>query len=254
MAYGIHKYGVQVACGDIDGDGVSEVLTGPGPGAVFGPHIRGWKYLSDTFNPLPQVNFMAYGTGKFGAKPAAGDIDGDLFFEILTAPGPGAVFAPHIRGWNYDARDLEPMSDINFFAYGTRKWGANVSTGDIDGDAFAEILTGAGPGAVFGPHVRGWNYDDTVLAALSKVSYFAYGTRKMGVQVAAGDLDLDGFAEIISGPGPGNMFGPHVRGWNYDNQEISLSSANFFAYNSSLYRFGVNISAVSSRAFPTLPF
>ena len=29
----------------------------------------------------------------------------------------------------------------------------------MDGDALHEIISGAGPGAVFGPHVRGWNVD-----------------------------------------------------------------------------------------------
>jgi hypothetical protein len=169
--------------------------------------------------------------------------------EILTAPGPGAVFGPHIRGWDYDNDRIQAISAVSFFAYGTRKWGANAGAGDIDGDGFDEILTGPGPGAIFGPHIRGWNFDGSNLSAMTDVSFFAYGTRKMGARVAAGDIDLDGFSEILSGPGPGAMFGAHVRAWNYDNDEISSGAANFFAYDSSAYRFGVNVSTVSTRGY-----
>jgi hypothetical protein len=249
MAYGIQKYGCVVACGDLSGDGIAEVLTGPGPGDVFGPHVRGWTYSEETFSPLAAVSFLAYGTKKFGVKPSRGDVDGDGFMEILTGPGPGAVFGPHVRGWNYDNDQVRAMSSVSFFAYGTRKWGANAAAGDIDGDGYDEILTGPGPGAVFGPHIRGWNYDNDQIQAMSGVSFFAYGTRKMGTKVAGGDIDFDGFYEILSGPGPGAMFGANVRSWQYDNDAITPGAANFFAYDSSAYRYGVNVSTVSTRGY-----
>ena len=36
------------------------------------------------------------------------------------------------------------MGNLSFLAYGTLKFGVNVTCGDIDGDGFDEILTGAG--------------------------------------------------------------------------------------------------------------
>ncbi len=233
-AYGIDHYGVNVACGDLDGSGSDSVITGPGPGDVFGPHVRGFN---PDGTPLSTVNFFAYGTLRYGVNVAAGDIDGDGMDEIVTGAGPGAVFGPHVRGWNVDGGTSTSMNAVSYFAYGTPKYGVNVACGDIDGDGFDEIVTGAGPGSVYGPHVRGWNHDGgSGTSADPAVSYFAYGTLMWGVNVACGDIDGDGIDEIITGPGPGAVFGPHVRGWDYDGGTVAaLAGVSFMAYPDALY-------------------
>ena len=243
ITYNVPRFGVNVACGNIDGDGFDEIITGPGPAIEFGPHVRAWK--ADRA-PVVGVNFLAYGTHRYGVNVAAGDIDGDGIDEIVTGAGPGAVFGPHVRGWNVDGGTAGPIPGVSFLAYGTHKWGVNVACGDVDGDGFAEIVTGAGPGAVFGPHVRAWNFDGSGnTASIPAVSFMAYGTHKYGVNVACGDLDGDGFDEIITGPGPGSSFAAHIRGWNYDGEEVNpMAGVNFVAYPSA--RYGANVSAADT--------
>jgi hypothetical protein len=150
------------------------VLAGLGPGetntstVVASQELNwfSWAYGYGTMSYFP-----AYGVDKYGLNPAAGDIDGDTFDEIITGPGPGAVFGPHIRGFEFHG---DPVPGVSFFAYGTLKYGANVACGDIDGDGYDEIITGAGPGAVFGPHVRAWDFDDSgTVTAKADVSFFA---------------------------------------------------------------------------------
>jgi hypothetical protein len=171
---------------------------------------------------IRSVNFLAYGTKKYGTKVSAGDVDGDGVDEIITGPGPGAVFGPHVRGWNYDGDAITSIGGVSYFAYGTRKWGVNVNTGDLDNDGYAEILTGAGPAAIFGPHVRGWNHDGGgSTTSINTINFFAYGTKKYGVKVAAGNLDDDGFAEIVVAPGPGVVFGPTVKAYNFDGTAVN---------------------------------
>jgi hypothetical protein len=241
-AYGAPNHGVNVATGDVTGDYYDEIITGAGPGEIYGPHVRGFAVDG---TPLPGLNFMAYGTEKHGVNVTAGDLDADGFDEVVTGAGPGAVFGPHVRGWNYDnAYAVTAMAGVNYFSYGTPKWGVNVSCGDIDGDGYDEIVTGAGPGAVYGPHVRGWNYDAEAIDPIPGFSFFAYGTLKYGVNVTCGDVDGDGIDEIVTGPGPGAVFGTHVRGWDWDGQAVAeLPGLNFFAWAHGLASYGAEVFA-----------
>jgi len=249
-AYGATSYGVNVAAGDLDGDGRDEILTGAGPGEVYGPHVRGFTFdaTSHSVEPLPGVSFLAYGTPRWGVNVATGDLDGDGRDEIITGAGPGAVFGPHVRGFEYDSVTpaVTPMAGVNFFAYGTLRWGVNVATGDLDGDGRDEIITGAGPGPVFGPHVRGFTYDplSAITTPLAGVNFFAYGTPRWGVVVTAGDVDGDGIDEIITAPGPSSTFASHIRGWNYDGAELTpIPGFNFFAWPPEQFRYGARISS-----------
>jgi hypothetical protein len=224
LAYGTNKYGVKVATGDVDGDGRDEIITGAGPGAVFGPHVRGWSWDSEPGTAaIPGISFFAYGTLKWGVNVACGDIDGDGRDEIVTGAGPGAVFGPHVRGWDYDGGEVTPMPAVSYFAFETPCWGVNVGCGDIDGDGIDEIITGAGPGPEFGAHVRVWNYDGTVVAQVPGASWFAYNTANFhyGAVVSAADVDGDGLDEILTMPGPGPSNWGWLRAWNADSVPVN---------------------------------
>ncbi len=242
-AYGADHFGVNVHAGDLDGDGFDEIITGAGPGEIYGPHVRGFRANGQ---PFAGVSFLAYGTNRFGVNVAAGDIDGDGKDEIITGAGPGEVFGPHVRA--FDVFDAPPgtaaIPGVSFMAYGTLKYGVNVVCGDIDGDGFDEIVTGAGPGAVFGPHVRGWNVDGGAAAAIPAVSFLAYGTPRFGVRVACGDLDGDGIDELVTAPGPSPTFGAHIRGWNYDGNSVApMTGCSFFALPQAQYSYGAQVFA-----------
>jgi len=243
LAYGVNKYGVNVACGDLDHDGTAEIITGAGPGAVFGPQVRGFE---PDGTPLAgnAVNFMAYGTNKYGVNVTCADLNGDGCADIITGAGPGEVFGPHVRAFDCSGGSATAMPGISFFAYSTPRWGVNVAGGDIDGDGFAEIVTGAGPGEVFGPHVRAFNYDGAALTPIPGVSFFAYGTNRFGVRVSCGDIDGDGIDEILTAPGPGDIFGPHIRAFNYDGGTLNpIAAVSFVAYGE-YGEFGATVGAV----------
>jgi len=231
-------YGVNPAAGDLDGDGYDEVLVGPGPGPHHPATVR---VLDETGGLLWQ--FQAYGTPRYGVNVCAGDLDGDGDEEIVTGAGPGEVYGPHVRGWNLAGGQVAPMGNVSFLAYGTRRWGVNVACGDLDGDGCDEIITGAGPGDVFGPHVRGWNVDGGMVSPLPGVSFLAYGTPRWGVNVACGDIDGDGIDEIVTGPGPSELFGAHVRGWNCDGgSATAIPGVNFFAFQDTSHAMGCVVS------------
>src|SRR5947199_290703 len=73
-----------------------------------------------------------------------------------------------------------------------------AAAGDVNHDGFADIIAGAGPGGA--PVVM--VYSGKNLARLK--SFFAYSrTFTGGVNVAAGDVNGDGRADVITGAGPG---------------------------------------------------
>ncbi len=83
------KGGVTVASGDINGDGVDEIITGAGPGG--GPHVRIFDRQGNVVG-----QFFAYAkTLRSGITVASGDINGDGVDEIITGAGPGG--GPHVR-------------------------------------------------------------------------------------------------------------------------------------------------------------
>lgn len=129
------KGGATIAIGDLNRDGLREIVTGPGRGG--GPHIRSFK----TDGAPWAGGFFAFDSNTSGgARVAAGDVDGDGDDELVVGSGPG--YAPRIRV--YDG-GLRLMSE---FSLGTAvsASGLKPTLADIDGDGKAEILL---PGQAF---------------------------------------------------------------------------------------------------------
>jgi hypothetical protein len=82
--------GVFVASGDVNGDGIDDVITGAGERG--GPHVR----IFTNSTPAAIANFFAYGTTfGGGVRVGAVDVDGDGYDDVVTGAGPGG--GPHLR-------------------------------------------------------------------------------------------------------------------------------------------------------------
>ncbi|NTW22121.1 S8 family serine peptidase [Candidatus Falkowbacteria bacterium] len=217
--------GVNVASGDVDGDGRAEIIVGAGPGG--GPHV---KILDQTGRLKGQ--FMAYNTSfRGGVNVASGDVDGDGRAEIIVGAGPGG--GPHVKIINGRGQ-LKGQ----FMAYKTSfRGGVNVAVADVDGGTInrrSEIVTSPGAGMpaeirIFTDHAK----------LLSKFSPFAVNFDK-GVNLTSADTNQDGLAEIIVGAGPGG--GPHVRVFTSAGKLVD----SFYAYPSEI-KTGVRITSIKSQ-------
>jgi hypothetical protein len=133
---------------------------------------------------------------------------------IATATGPGG--GPHVRVLRANGSPV-----ASFYAYGPNfPGGVNVAMGDLDGDGDDEVITGVGPGG--GPHVRAFHSDGSDAGT----SFYAYDPGFTGgVNVAAIDLDGDGFSEIVTAPASGG--GPHIRIWSGEGELLDEWFAGF---------------------------
>ena len=193
-----------------------------GANAGGGPQVNVYNKIANT-----EVSFFAFDTAfRGGVRVAGGDINADGIEDIVVAAGPGG--GPNVKV--YSGVDYSEIR--NFFAYAPQfSSGIFVACGDVNGDGYADIITGAGAGG--GPHVQVFSgLNNSIIA-----SYFAYSTAFTGgISVASGDLNADGYSDVITGAGAGG--GPHVLGLSGQalivGQQVAL--ANFFAFDPGVTR------------------
>lgn len=212
------KGGVNLAVGDVNGDGVKEIVTAPKAGG--GPHVRIFDLQGNVLS-----EFMAY-DARFtgGINLAIGDLDADGDLEIVTAPF--SQGGPHVRIFDWRG-NLQKQ----FFAYEENYFGGlSLAIGDVDNDEKAEIVTAAGKG--FEPEIKVFDWDLRV-----ESRFLAYEAKmKSGVNLTIGDVNEDSWQEIITAPQQEQI--AHIRAFSFKGREKS----SFVAFNTQL-KTGVNIVA-----------
>lgn len=124
--------GVDVAIGDLNGDGTNEIITGAGPGSY--PIIKAFKTDGTQIS-----SSMAYEESvRPGVVVSAGDVDGDGKDEIVTGLRTGGLAMIKI----FDLNENGTLTMANsFYAYQPTSFtgGVDVAVGDVRGDSKAEI-------------------------------------------------------------------------------------------------------------------
>ncbi|MFH2104990.1 MAG: FG-GAP-like repeat-containing protein [Parcubacteria group bacterium] len=258
--------GSTIAYGDIDGDGQAEIVTGAGAGG--GPHIRAFEENGQeiaNFFPFHEsfrggINvatgdtdgdgrdeiavaqasqgeawikvyqadqartvvgeWNAFGSVESGADIAMGDVDGDGKDEVIVGAGYGG--GPHVRIYEADGR-LKPLS---FFAFHPAyRGGLSVAAGDVDGDGKDEIGVAQVGQEEAWTKIYRFNNQHTVVG-----EWRVYGDIPVGANIALGDIDDDGKAELVAGPGLGGR--PMVVMYEVDGEKLPVG---FYVFSEEFY-------------------
>ncbi|TSC95867.1 MAG: FG-GAP repeat-containing protein [Parcubacteria group bacterium Athens1014_10] len=222
FAYQKHlRGGIRVAVGDLEGDGVDEIITGSGPGGT--PHIQIFNGKGERLTP----GFWAL-DGKFkgGVFVAGGDINGDGKDEIIVTAGKGG--GAQVMAYDKDGKVL-----LNFFAYDqyTFRGGISVSKADLNGDGVDEIVTVPEVGTT---HIQTFTGDGKKI----NPGFYAFNQNfKGGGSVAGGDINGDGKDEFVVGVGING--GSQIRILNEKGESLK---DDFTAYEKDFIG-GVNVGA-----------
>lgn len=223
-------FGAAVAsAGDINGDHASDIIVGApnyhgGKGAVFVWY--GAPTGLGTDGTPANADWSVIGSHNFGETVAsAGDLNGDTFSDIVIgAPGPthttGTAYVWYGGPQGLSGGRPGRLSNANWKAegaYDASEFGyAVASAGDVNGDGFDELIVGA---FAHNDHqVFVWYGSAAGLPGRTgtpaNASWRAYGDDELGIDrfgysvASAGDVNGDGFDDIIAGNPPVTFLGP----------------------------------------------
>ena len=247
--FGALGVNVRVATADVDGDGFADTILVTGPGTPTRFAVVSGRDNTTLLVP-PTAPFVGSEGFAGGGFVAAADFDNDGRAQFVFTPDQGG--GPRVA--IYSLVGTTATVRANFFGIDDAgfRGGARAAAGDVNGDAVADLAVAAGFQG--GPRVAVFDGKTVFGATRTKLvnDFFAFpDVLRNGVFVAIGDVDGDGFGDLIIGAGPGG--GPRVL--TLSGQTLATKGAaaaidgrlsNFFVAGADSDRGGVRVAAVDA--------
>jgi hypothetical protein len=252
--------GVRVATGDVDNDGVDEIITAPGRGRA--PELRIFEQDTANIAPNPSVplqSFLAYDPSfSYGFNLSVADVNGDGWADLVTVPSYGtsdmkvflnsqnpiAPFDPanpalvktfrafsttsSIGGWVVAAADMGQLANPAQAFHPT----SNPFVNKLDATPRkAEIIVGTGPGLVAQVRVFTMNPDGSFAAVqtlnpLTAISSAFYG----GVVLETARINGDEFPDVLVGAGINGASRVEAYVWNGSATNATLTTPPLISF------------------------
>ena len=249
--FGATGTATRTASADVDGDGVADLVAVTGPGTPLRVAV-----VSGADGSVLVAPFDPFG-GAFtgGGYVAAGDLDGDGKAEFVVTPDEGGgprvtVFTRNADGTTVVRADFLGIDDASF------RGGARAAVGDVNGDGTPDVVVAAGFGG--GPRTAIFTGQSVLAGAPARLvgDFFAFPgsdatNLRNGSFVAAGDIDGDGFADLVFGGGPGGaprvfiLSGALVAAGQVGAAQAS-PVANFFVASDAADRGGARVAVTNA--------
>ncbi len=187
--------GVRVAVGDVNGDGVDDIITIPEAGGAA--RLR----VYDGIDGATIVDTILFGVDfRGGGYVAVGDFNGDGRKDIIVGAGEGGAARVVVLTLT---PTLNTIAD--FFAYDDNvRAGVRVAAGDLNRVGRDFLITA--PGAGGGPQINVYDGQKVIRRPIATPNYSFFAadsSNRDGVFVSTGNLRGDGKFDIITGNGAG---------------------------------------------------
>jgi len=194
--------GAYIMAGDIDKDGKAELVVSADRGGS--PLIEVYRVTSGKL--VKSLSFQPFGVAnRNGVRVAMGDLNHDGAADLIL--GTGAGQAPRVAIYDGAALAAGRTATMrpSFLAFdSTLRTGVNVSSGDIDGDGYDDLIVSQDSGGA--SLVRVWSGADitanpqTAISSLTPLQeFYANGTTdQSGIRVTTRDFNGDGKEELVT--------------------------------------------------------
>lgn len=181
-------FGANVATGDIDGDGISEIIAASGQGSSVAAFVKIFRYDGALLTSTGSIANTIQ-----GAIAASGDIDGDGKYEMVMSTLNKDALTQNVIIYAVDTGyRLVEKSRLTFRSAVKLNSPAKVAFGDVNGDGRLELIVSRQDD--LGIYV----FDSAMTPSLLS------NTSTTGLlSVAAGDINDEGIDRVIVGYGDG---------------------------------------------------
>ncbi|MDY3560703.1 S8 family serine peptidase [Gemmata sp. JC673] len=178
--------GVVAAAGDINNDGVADVVTA----ATFGGHVK----VFDGKTNAQLRSFYAFQGYQGPVSLAIGDVNGDGIGDIIVS----ANLNGHVKVFD-GKTGAQTFSQLLYQGYAGS---VSVTVADTDGDGINELLAAAN--GAQGVHIKSYRAGATAGTMVLRDSFLATkpNTSWSSFSLAAADMDYDGIPELLVSQGP----------------------------------------------------